>query len=478
MAVKCEEAGRRTVLSGALRGELAALQKSRDPQQLAAIARLLDGSVRRELRPAAAAAAECAVGPAGEVGGRGGGEAEFVRLVTRPAASVAGDSVRSRRYLQRKLWRLLRQIRQQDAGQYLAVCEVLLSGYEDAALSDGVALLDSYVLMHVLFHDSPVVCCSSSGWGLAPGRTLSELQWSPAYRDVWAGSAEMLWRLVTGAGSRVVRRWAALGLGVVGISQLRVEQSALAVLFGRSDPADVELGLGLLLNTGFVGSLTLSEALHVLAGLPQSMRAAADVGELLLRRLGEPGVGDLLSEGVLQAMVLLLPYSGPGLWAWEQLQGRGLSGLDWLLPLLDCGDERIGREVQERVNERLELCAEGGVWLRLLQARSGVAAAWQLRRISDAGRVLAGLLSASDGAELISAMWGFWQRAVEQRCLPLGFRRLALQQAAARVRVASGEQRYFEALLGSALGSGLQGLRNSALQWQAVGVTEGWLAER
>ncbi|MFM7921334.1 MAG: hypothetical protein ACKPJJ_14015, partial [Planctomycetaceae bacterium] len=179
------------------------------------IARLLDGSVRRELRPAAAAAAECAVGPAGEVGGRGGGKAEFVRLVTRPAASVAGDSVRSRRYLQRKLWRLLRQIRQQDAGQYLAVCEVLLSGYEDAALSDGVALLDSYVLMHVLFHDSPVVRCSSSGWGLAPGRTLSELQWSPAYRDVWAGSAEMLWRLVTGAGSRVVRRWAALGLGVV-----------------------------------------------------------------------------------------------------------------------------------------------------------------------------------------------------------------------------------------------------------------------
>ncbi|MFM7866979.1 MAG: hypothetical protein ACKPHU_22430, partial [Planctomycetaceae bacterium] len=159
MAVKCEEAGQRTVLSGALRGELAALQKSRDPQQLAAIARLLDGSVRRELRPAAAA--ECAVGPAGEVGGRGGGEAEFVRLVTRPAASVAGDSVRSRRYLQRKLWRLLRQIRQQDGGQYLAVCEVLLSGYEDAALSDGVALLDSYVLMHVLFHDSPVVCCSS-----------------------------------------------------------------------------------------------------------------------------------------------------------------------------------------------------------------------------------------------------------------------------------------------------------------------------
>jgi hypothetical protein len=75
-------------------------------------------------------------------------------------------------------------------------------------------------------------------------------------------------------------------------------------------------------------------------------------------------------------------------------------------------------------------------------------------------------------------LWEFWQRAVEQRRLPLSFRQLALQQAAARVRLESGEQQYFEPLLRAALGSGLQGLRNSALQWQAVGIAEGWLAER
>lgn len=474
MSAKSTEACRQTGVSPDFRAMLAAVQKSRDPRQLGSLARLLDGSVRREVRPAAA-------GPrVPEAAVEAGGSTEFVRLVTRPKASVSGSSVRSRRYLQRRLWRLLREIQQQDAGQYLSVCEVLLSGYEDAALSDGVALLDSYVLMHVLFHGSPVVHCGSSGWVLAPGRTLSELQWSPAYRDVWTGGAEILWRLVRDAGSRVVRRWAALGLAAVGIGELRADQSSLAALIGRSDAADVELAFQLLLNSEFAGSLSLSEASLMLAGLPQALRVTADAGVLLVRRLEEPGASDLLSDGVLQAMVLLLPYSVPGAWAWEQLQrrGRARSGLDWLLPLLDCGDERTGREVQELVNERLELCAEASVWLSLLRARSPVAVAWQLRRISEGGRVLAGLLSAAEGAELVCGLWEFWQRAVEQRRLPLSFRQLALQQAAARVRLESGEQQYFEPLLRAALGSGFQGLRNSALQWQAVGVAEGWLAER
>jgi hypothetical protein len=450
----------RPQLPANVRQRLVAVQKSHDPVEIAALARMLDGSVRRELRPTTVTGLEVS------------------RLVTRPGAAAAGDSVRSRRHLQRKLWRIMRGMRQRDAGQYLSVCEVLLAGYDDAGVSDGVALLDSYVLMHVLFHDSAVVRCTSSGWVLVSGASLSDLQWSPAFPQVWTGAAEILWRLTQTAGSRVVRRWAALGLRVVGVSQLQVELSEITELFGRSESGDAELAFALLVKSGFAGRLSLTEALSVLAGLSQCVRSDAAVGLRLQSQIEDAGGCELISDGVLQSLILLLPHTGLGAFVWDHLQGRRRSGLDWLLPLLDCADERIGREVQEHLNERRQLCAGAEVWLRLLGVCAPVAAAWQLQRMAEPKvlAVISELLSGPQGPQLVRAMWNFWQRSVEQPRLPLGFRRLALQQAGGRVRQEPGELWGFEPLLCSALGSRLAGLRNAALQWLAVGVNEGWLS--
>ena len=442
-----------------VRKRLQSVKTSHDAAEVAALAHLLDGSVRRELQALPVTGLEAC------------------RLVTRTGTAACGDSVRSRRYLQRNVWRIMRQIQQQDAGRYLTVCEVLLSGYDDAMLSDGVALLDSYVLMKVLFHDSAVVRCTSSGWGLVSGKSLSDLQWSPAFPQVWANAAEILWRLTRTAGSRVVRRWAAMGLRVVGVSQLRTDLSQITELFDGMDPADAELAFLLLLHRGDAGCLSLPEANSVLAGLPKAVRADTAGVVRLQQLIEECGGGELVSDGVLQSLVLLLPHSGLGAWAWERLQGRCRSGLDWLLPLLDCADERIGREVQERLNELRPLCVGCEVWVRIMDVRAPVAMAWQLRRMADTdvGTVISELLEGSAGVQLVRAMWGLWQRSVEQQRLPLGFRQLALQQAAGRVRQRPQEFSNFEPLLRTALGSGLVGLRNSALQWLAVGVAEGWL---
>ncbi len=147
------------------------------------------------------------------------------------------------------------------------------------------------------------------------------------------------------------------------------------------------------------------------------------------------------------------------------------------MPLLDCADERIGREVQEHLNELRPLCVGCEVWVRIMDVHAPVAMAWQLRRMADTdvGTVISEWLEGSAGVQLVRAMWGLWQRSVEQQRLPLGFRQLALQQAAGRVRQRPQEFSAFEPLLRTALGSGLVGLRNSALQWLAVGVAEGWL---
>lgn len=442
-----------------VRQRLESLRASHDPQEFAVLARLLDGSVRRELQA------------------RPESGSDACRLVTRPAAAAGGDSVRSRRYLQRKLWRFLRLVQQRDAGQYLKVCEVLLLEYDDAGLSDGVSLLDSYVLMHVLFQGSTVVRCTSSGWGLVPGASLSDLQWTPAFPQVWAGAADILWRLARTAGSRVVRRWAAMGLRVVSVSQLQFELSQITELLRRSEPGDAALAFALLLNSGGVGQLSLPEANAVLCGLPQTVRSDADVGLQLQAQCEEAGDGAGFSDGVLQSLVLLLPYAGLGSWAWNRLQERCRSGLDWLMPLLDCADERIGREVQERLNERRGLCVERDVWLRLLGVCSPVAIAWQLQRMAavEVGTAMTELLSGPEGRQVVQATWSFWQRSIEQQRLPLGFRRLALQQAAVRVRREPGELSAFEGLLRTALSSGLAGLRNAALRWLAMGVAEGWL---
>ncbi len=116
-------------------------------------------------------------------------------------------SVHTRNYLRRRAWRYFRRLGKEHPERYApAVVEALLQ-YTDDDVSDGLALLDNWRLMHALFHAPPVLQAKASGWTLAQGRSLAELTAAPAFEPLWQASAEPLLTLLQKAQCRPVRQW-------------------------------------------------------------------------------------------------------------------------------------------------------------------------------------------------------------------------------------------------------------------------------
>lgn len=124
---------------------------------------------------------------------------------------VAGKflfSVPTRNYLRRRAWRYFRKLGRQHPDRYVpAVCEALKL-YTDADVPDGLALLDNWGLVHVLFHYSPTIVSKPTGWVVAPNGTLSKLQPDPMFRKLWLRSPEPIFDLLVNAKCRPVSMWA------------------------------------------------------------------------------------------------------------------------------------------------------------------------------------------------------------------------------------------------------------------------------
>src|SRR5262245_16226471 len=117
-------------------------------------------------------------------------------------------SVRTRAYLRRRAWRYFRNLGKRDPQRYLRAVAPLLKKYADEDVSTGLALLDNWGLVHVLYHHSPVLFSKASGWVLAPERSLAELEPAPMFDAAWKTVPDVLLDLLTGAGCRPVRQWA------------------------------------------------------------------------------------------------------------------------------------------------------------------------------------------------------------------------------------------------------------------------------
>jgi len=160
-------------------------------------------------------------------------------------------SVATRRYLQRRIWRYFRELGRTDPARYVAAAVTTLSLYRDAELEDGLALLDHFGLMHLLFERSLALQFKSSGVDLAPGRNLAELAPSPAFHEVWVNHPEAVSRVLTEARAAVVARWA-----VRWIEADRERFSQVGTVTGwvdlldRPDPAVVGLALAMLDGLG------------------------------------------------------------------------------------------------------------------------------------------------------------------------------------------------------------------------------------
>jgi hypothetical protein len=122
-------------------------------------------------------------------------------------AAMGLFTLRTRRYLRRRVWRYFRKNGKLHPEKYVTAVVQALLQYTDDDTPDGLALIDNWGLCHLLFHHSPVLIAAASGWKLAEGKMLAELTPAPAFEDAWKKSAAPLIQLLLEAKCRPVRQW-------------------------------------------------------------------------------------------------------------------------------------------------------------------------------------------------------------------------------------------------------------------------------
>jgi hypothetical protein len=136
-------------------------------------------------------------------------------------------SIATRNYLRRRAWRYLRTLGRACPERYVAGAREALIQYRDADVADGLALIDSWGLIHILFHFSPCLVADDRGWRVAEGHSLAELEPAPAYARLWESAPRALAGLLTEARCRPVRGWA--------IRMIRRNMAAVAPLISLEE---------------------------------------------------------------------------------------------------------------------------------------------------------------------------------------------------------------------------------------------------
>jgi hypothetical protein len=117
-------------------------------------------------------------------------------------------SMATRRYLRRRAWRYFRKLGQSNSERYIQAAVAFLPRYTDAQLDSSSHLLDSWGLVHTLFHHSSALENDARGWKWAPGKSIAELKPAPFLRPTWTGLPHSLLKVLQEAKSQTVRQWA------------------------------------------------------------------------------------------------------------------------------------------------------------------------------------------------------------------------------------------------------------------------------
>ena len=117
-------------------------------------------------------------------------------------------SVSTRNYLRRRAWRYFRKLGRQHPERYIPAICTALKLYTDNDTPDGLALLDNWGLVHVLFHHSPVLEAKPTGWRITEKGSLAGLQPEPMFRKLWLRNPEPIFDLLVNARCRPVSMWA------------------------------------------------------------------------------------------------------------------------------------------------------------------------------------------------------------------------------------------------------------------------------
>ena len=101
-------------------------------------------------------------------------------------------SIATRHYLRRRAWRYFRKLGRAHPERYVAAVREALIQYRDDDVADGLALIDNWGLIHILFHFSPCLVADDRGWKVAEGHSLAELEPAPAYAKLWDAAPRAL----------------------------------------------------------------------------------------------------------------------------------------------------------------------------------------------------------------------------------------------------------------------------------------------
>src|SRR5262249_9131375 len=162
-------------------------------------------------------------------------------------------------------WRYFRKLGKTRPEHYTQAVLPALRLYEDTDVATGLALLDNWGLVHILFHHSPALISLRNRWTLAEGHPLAELTPAPLYHHLWKTVPNSLFNLIKTARCRPVRQWAIQTVRrdhAGALTSLPPEE--LVGFLTSDDPEVVALAVDLLKKTPNLAALGVPRLLKLL----------------------------------------------------------------------------------------------------------------------------------------------------------------------------------------------------------------------
>lgn len=308
-------------------------------------------------------------------------------------------SVHTRQYLRRRAWRYFRKLAREHPERYVPAAVAALQRYEDTDVEDGLALIDNWGLVHILFHHSPALVAWANGWMLASGHTLAELAPAPFQEALWQAAPGPMIGLLKEARCRPVRLWVIQMIRRHHLDALgRLTLEELLTLLGHEDPDVVALAVEALRGAPALSNVEVPrwlafletpnpQTLEILCELiathlhpdrvsfDQAVRLAAS-RPLPVARLGFTWLKtkSIVGETECRALLGLAEAEAEPLraemarWARGLLSGSPHFQTDWVLEYLDSRHADVRAEGWAWRQEEVRAHDDVTLWRRLLES--------------------------------------------------------------------------------------------------------------
>jgi len=238
----------------------------------------------------------------------------------RPSGGWRLFSYHTRYYLRRRAWRYFRFLGYQHPREYLQAAAGALVRYLDEDLARGENILDSWGLLHMLFHHSEALEFGTSHILLKGGRRLGDVEPAPRFPDLWSREEAfpVIFDVLTNCRSRLVRACMQKILRQQHDERLRnLSPDEVLRLLDHQEEEVQQFGAVLLENLAGIGKLTLEQWLRLVE--TRNVTVLHTICDVMKRNVS----GDRLTleQCVDLARAGAAPVARMGL---EFLQGRNL----------------------------------------------------------------------------------------------------------------------------------------------------------